>query len=82
MYKCGIIIPIYKYDLYDYEIMSLKRVIKLYNGSEQYKIMFLCDYNFDIDRLLETYNININEYSYYYFDKQFSDQKLNIIYYV
>ena len=76
MYKCGIIIPLYKYDLYDYEIMSLKRIIKLYKDSEQYKIMFLCDYNFDIDKLLNKYAIDEFVYSYYNFDKQFFKSKI------
>ena len=66
MKDCIIIIPLYKYDLYDYEIMSLNRILDLYYS--KYDIMFLVPDNFDIWKLLNKYYYNLTDnfvYTYY-----------------
>ena len=66
--NCLIVIPLYKYNLYDYEIISLKRTISLYSNKDYCNIMFLIPTNFDIPKLLNTYNIKIKYYRYFKFD--------------
>lgn len=74
MKKCVILIPVWKYELYDYEIISLQRTISLYQHSDIADIMFLIPKIFDIYNLLNTNNIKYDKDSIFYcyvFDEEF-----------
>lgn len=65
MKKCVIIVPIYKYNLYDFEILSLKRIIDLYSNKDFCDIFFLCpEENINLDKIFIDNNIDIEYYHY------------------
>lgn len=56
---CVIVIPIYKYDLYDYELLSINRILDLYIN--RYNIIYLIPNDFDI-----VFFLNKNKLDKYY----------------
>ena len=68
MKKCCIVIPIYHYDLYDYEILSYKNLITLY--ANKYDLIFITPSNDVLQNFfnkIENFNISYL-YTYYVTD--------------
>lgn len=78
MKKCVILIPVWKYDLYDYEIISLQRTISLYEKSDIVDIMFLKPKGFKIHDLLSYNNVQYqsDKFLTFAFDEDFFQSSL------
>ena len=64
-HKCGILITLYKYDLYDYELMSWKHLCDLYGKNDNYIFTFLSYYDFDFYKFINKYDIPNKDYMLY-----------------
>lgn len=79
MKKCCIIVPLWKYDLYDYELLSLKRILNIYNNSNyniKYDMWFLIPDEFDINTLLNKYNLSVINYRWAQYEQYFFNSSI------
>lgn len=86
MKKCGILVWLWKYDLYDYEKISFRRLYDLYSSNENYLFIYIMPNGFDLDKFINQ-NIEPNKiiqdlsYDWIYLDEKYfkSSATYNIV---